>query len=264
MNRLEAVIFDWAGTTVDFGCMAPVQAFIEGFKKFGIVPTMEEVREPMGMLKIDHIRTMLAMPRIKACWEEIHGNAPTDEDAKKIFEGFEANLFAVLDQNADVKPGVVEAVHTLRENGVKIGSTTGYTDKMMDIIVPIAKEQGYEPDCMYTPDSTSQKGRPYPYMIFKNMETLGVDHVQSVLKVGDTTSDIKEGKNAGVWSAGIVVGSSEMGLTLDEYNALSEEEKQERAKKVEEKYKVAGADFVFQTIEDVVEFVLNTRKSKEL
>ena len=47
MKKIKAVIFDWAGTTVDFGCMAPVQAFVEVFKEFGIEPTMEEVREPM-------------------------------------------------------------------------------------------------------------------------------------------------------------------------------------------------------------------------
>ena len=50
MRNVEAVIFDWAGTTVDYGCFAPVQAFVEVFKHFGIEPTMQEVREPMGML----------------------------------------------------------------------------------------------------------------------------------------------------------------------------------------------------------------------
>lgn len=50
-------------------------------------------------------------------------------------------------------------------------------------------------------------------MIFRNMEALGIDDVHKVLKVGDTASDIKEGKHAGVWSAGVVIGSSEMGLS---------------------------------------------------
>ena len=50
MKKIKAVIFDWAGTTVDFGCMAPVQAFVEVFKQYGIEPTMEEVREPMGWI----------------------------------------------------------------------------------------------------------------------------------------------------------------------------------------------------------------------
>ena len=39
MAKIEAVIFDWAGTTVDFGCFAPVQAFVEAFKAEGIEPT---------------------------------------------------------------------------------------------------------------------------------------------------------------------------------------------------------------------------------
>lgn len=51
MKKIEAVIFDWAGTTVDYGCFAPVSAFIEAFKMYGIEPTMKEVREPMGMAK---------------------------------------------------------------------------------------------------------------------------------------------------------------------------------------------------------------------
>ena len=63
-EKIEAVIFDWAGTTVDYGCFAPVMAFGQVFEQFGIHVTMEEIREPMGMLKWDHIRTMLSMPRI--------------------------------------------------------------------------------------------------------------------------------------------------------------------------------------------------------
>ena len=74
----EAVIFDWAGTTVDYGCFAPVQAFMETFKAAGVEPTMEETRKPMGMLKIDHIRTMLHMERIEAEWERVHGVKPTE------------------------------------------------------------------------------------------------------------------------------------------------------------------------------------------
>lgn len=256
MKKIKAVIFDWAGTTVDFGCMAPVQAFVEVFKEFGIEPTMEEVREPMGMLKIDHIRTMLKMDRIKECWTAKYGKEPEEEDAQKLYGIFEEKLLSILSQYADPKPGVVEAVNRLRRNGFKIGSTTGYTDKMMEIVVPAAKEKGYEPDVWFSPDSTNQKGRPYPYMIFRNMEALDIKKVRRVLKVGDTVSDIKEGRNAGAWSAGIVVGSSEMGLTLEEYEALTQEEKSRRCDEVAQKFLDAGADKVFYTMEDLTEYLL--------
>ncbi len=256
MKKIKAVIFDWAGTTVDFGCMAPVQAFVEVFKEFGIEPTMEEVREPMGMLKIDHIRTMLKMGRIRNLWIEKSGKEPEEEDAQKLYAIFEEKLLSILHLYSDPKPGVVDVVNKLRRNGYKIGSTTGYNDKMMEIVVPAAKEKGYEPDVWFSPDSTGQKGRPYPYMIFRNMEALDIKKVRRVLKVGDTISDIKEGRNAGVWSAGIVVGSSEMGLSLEEYEALSKEEKDRKCDEVAQKFIEAGADKVFYTIEDLAEYLL--------
>ena len=61
-NRVSCVVFDWAGTTIDFGSVAPVSAFREAFRQYGIEVSEEETRAPMGMLKIDHIRTMLAAP----------------------------------------------------------------------------------------------------------------------------------------------------------------------------------------------------------
>ena len=252
MKKIKAVIFDWAGTTVDFGCMAPVQAFVEVFKQYGIEPTMEEVRGPMGMLKIDHIRTMLRMDRIRTCWVQKYGKEPGEEEAQALYQVFEEKLLSILDP----KPGVVETVNRLRRNGFRIGSTTGYTDKMMEIVVPAAKEKGYEPDVWFSPDSTGQKGRPYPYMIFRNMEALEIKKVRRVLKVGDTVSDIKEGRNAGAWSAGIVVGSSEMGLSLSEYEALEQDEKERFCRITADRFLEAGADKVFYTMEDLGEFLL--------
>lgn len=252
MSKIDAVIFDWAGTTVDFGCFAPVQAFVEVFKEYGIEPTMDEVREPMGMLKIDHIRTMLKMPRIANCWAEKYGKEPTEDDAQKLFSIFEEKLMGILHLYAEPKPGVVKVVEKLREMGIKIGSTTGYTDKMMEIVAPIAQEKGYKPDAWFSPDSTNQKGRPYPYMIYRNMEALDIQDARRVIKVGDTVSDIREGKNAGVFSAGVVVGSSEMGLTEAEYNLLSEDEKEWKCNEVARKFRDAGADKVFYTLEDLL------------
>ena len=44
MNKVEGVIFDWAGTTVDFGCFAPANVFVRYFENVGIDVTMEEAR----------------------------------------------------------------------------------------------------------------------------------------------------------------------------------------------------------------------------
>ncbi|MBW3087222.1 phosphonoacetaldehyde hydrolase [Bifidobacterium sp. 82T24] len=250
-NRFEAVIFDWAGTTVDYGCFAPVRAFQEAFREFGIDPTMAETRKPMGMLKHDHINTMLHMERIARAWEDEHGHAPTDKDVDDVYAHFEPKLLSILDNYADPKPAVLDAVAALREAGLKIGSTTGYTDKMMDIVVPKAKENGYDPDFWISPDGTNGFGRPYPYMIFRNLEKLGVSSVHAAAKVGDTLSDIREGKNAGVFTIGVVEGSSQLAMSQEEFEALSDAEKADARAKAKAAFTEAGADAVINTMAEL-------------
>ena len=128
-------------------------------------------------------------------------------------------------------------------------------DAMMEIVTKEAAKAGYKPDCWFSPDSTGHMGRPYPYMIFKNMEALKVTGVDKVMKVGDTLSDIREGKNAGVFTVGIIEGSSEMGLTKEEYAALSPEEREAKVKAVTKRYMDAGADAVVQDIRGVLELI---------
>ena len=253
--KYDGIIFDWAGTTVDYGCFAPVKAFIEAFEHYGITPTLEEVCKPMGMLKIDHIRTMLSMDRIAKAWEEKYNRPWTEEDVKEVYLLSESKILEIVQNYGEPKPYVVETVKALRDMGLKIGSTTGYTDEMMALVVPKAKEQGYEPDCWFSPDATGQKGRPYPYMIFRNMEALGLMDVSRVIKVGDTVSDIKEGKNAGMVSVGVIEGSSVMGLTKEEYESLNEKDKAEADKRVERVYLEAGADHVIRDIRGVLDLV---------
>lgn len=251
MNKIEAVILDWAGTTVDFGCFAPVNVFIQIFKEVGIEVTMDEARAPMGMLKKDHIKAMLLMPRINILWKDKYGRDFNETDINNLYSSFEPLLLASLLEYTDPIPEVTQTVNVLRERGLKIGSTTGYTDSMMDIVVKSAKEKGYEPDFYITPDSTNSNGRPYPYMIFRNMEILKVTAPWVSVKVGDTMSDIKEGKNAGAWSVGVVVGSSEMGLSYEEFYNLSVQEKEEIIQKTEKNYMEYGADFTIKTMKEL-------------
>lgn len=64
MKKIECVIMDWAGTAVDYGCFAPVAAFLKAFAEKGLTVTMEEARGPMGMTKIDHIRELFKLPSV--------------------------------------------------------------------------------------------------------------------------------------------------------------------------------------------------------
>ena len=255
MRKIEAVIFDWAGTTVDYGSFAPVQAFIAAFEKYGITPTNDEVRKPMGIAKIDHVREMLKMERISKEWERLHERPFTEDDVREIYELSEKLILDILKDFSDPKPYVLEAISALREKGIKIGSTTGYNDEMMEIVKKAASEKGYTPDACFTPDSTNKVGRPYPYLIFKNMMELKVKSVDSVVKVGDTVADIVEGNNAGVTTVGIIEGSSVLGYFEAEYEALSEEEKAQAKNRAAETYKNCGADYILDNMSGLVDLI---------
>ena len=73
MERVKAVIFDWAGTVIDYGSLAPMGAFVETFGEFGVTITIAEARGPMGMAKRPHIIAIMALPRVAEAWTKGHG-----------------------------------------------------------------------------------------------------------------------------------------------------------------------------------------------
>lgn len=241
---IEAVIFDWAGTTVDYGCFAPVNAFLQAFEAIGLTVTTTEIRKPMGVLKKDHIISMLNEPRIATEFFELYGRAYTTADVETIYKHFEESLFTSLSSYATPIDGVIELVAWLKTRGIKIGSTTGYTSEMMGIVSAEAAKHGYIPDCMITPDIVGV-GRPNPAMIQENMKCLQILTPGNIIKIGDTIADIEEGKNAGVISVGVILGSSELGKRESEVPTQSE------CEAIEAKYYQAGADYVLQKIEDL-------------
>jgi phosphonoacetaldehyde hydrolase len=250
MKKIEAVVFDWAGTMIDYGCFAPLEAFLEIFRKRGVAITVDEAREPMGMLKIEHIRTLCRMPRIRQEWINVYGTEPSEKDVLSMNEEFEAILFSILPDFTTPLPGAVELAARLRERGMKIGSTTGYTKAMMAIVAPKAKEKGYAPDCYFTADDVNA-GRPYPWMCYRNAMELDVYPMNRMLKVGDTVTDMKEGKNAGMRTVGVILGSSELGLSEEEVRQMDDSDLEQKMNTVRQRLIEGGADFVIDRISDL-------------
>jgi phosphonoacetaldehyde hydrolase len=254
MKKVECIIMDWAGTAVDFGCFAPVEAFMKAFEEKGIRPTDAEIRLPMGKAKVEHICSMLKMERIRSQFAAVHGREWNADDVREINASFERSLFLTLDRYATPIPGVVEAIGALRGQGIKIGSTTGYTRAMMDVLQAEAARKGYTVDCCATPDGLPA-GRPAPFMIFRNMTELNVQHPDCVVKAGDTLEDIREGLHAKVHVAGIILGSSELGLSADEIDRLPAGELPRRMSAVRDRMLQAGAHHVLDSIEELPSLV---------
>lgn len=249
-NQIKMVVFDWAGTTVDYGSFAPMDVFKIVFDEAGINLSRTEINGPMGMEKKTHIRSLLSLDTARSQWEKVYHRTWNEDDVEVLYQKFEAKLHEVVAEYSIPIEGVVETIQILREQGLKIGSTTGYNNEMMKQVAPMAKAKGYEPDCIVTPDVTG-KGRPTPFMLNECMRVLNVYPPKCVVKVGDTITDIQEGKNAGAWSIGVLVGSNLLGLTKEEYDAMPDVELTVLKEITAKKYLEAGADMVIDNMTEL-------------
>jgi len=249
-DRLEAVVLDWAGTTVDFGSVAPARTLQLLFASHGIELSYSEVRHDMGLAKKEHIRSILSMLRIRDAWAGTHGNPPADSDVDAMYAEFIPMQFSCLAEYSSVIPGVPETVAALRERGLKIGSTTGYTREMVDLLLESSAREGYLPDCSVTP-AEAGSGRPHPYMMYECAIRMQVYPMSAMAKVGDTPADILEGLNAGAWSIGVAGTGNMIGLTRDEFIALPEAERAARLVQAHTQLEQAGAHFVVDSVADL-------------
>ena len=247
---LQAAIFDWAGTTCDYGCCAPAVVFVDVFARKGIAITMEEARGPMGANKRTHIEEISLVPRVAALWKEVHVRVCTQADIDAMYADFIPLQLACLRDYADLIPGTIESAADLRGRGMKIGSTTGYSAEMMGILVPEAKKRGYAPDSTVSA-SDVPAGRPAPWMALRSAMDLGVYPMEAVVKVGDTVPDIAEGLNAGMWTVGVTKTGNEVGLAEAEVVATPTKILAARIRKAEERLAQAGAHYVIDGIADL-------------
>jgi len=249
-GRLKALVLDWAGTAVDFGSLAPARTMQRLFAKLDITLTEQETRQHMGLPKKEHIRGILSIPRIRDAWSKLRGSVPGDADVDEMYAEFIPMQFSCLVEYSAVIPGVAEAVESFRRRGLKIGSTTGYTRAMLDLLLKTSGQQGYTPDCSLTPEEVGA-GRPHPFMMYESAVRLQVYPLAAIAKIGDTPADIREGLNAGAWSIGVAGTGNSIGLSADEFFALPEAERESRLAAARAELQNAGAHYVIDTLADV-------------
>ena len=247
---VRAVILDWAGTTVDFGSLAPVAAFVQLFADQGVTISVAEVRGPMGLEKREHIRQLCEAPAIAARWREFHGVEPDAADVDRLYETFIPLQIAVVRDHAQLIPGCRETVAGLRERGIRIGANTGYSRAMMEPLLEAAAAQGYIPDSAVC-STEVPRGRPYPHMSLKNAIELEIESVQACVKVDDTVPGIEEGLNAGMWTVGVAVSGNEVGLALADWQALPRVEQQRYRERAYQRLLTGGAHYVVDTLADL-------------
>lgn len=244
---LQAVVLDWAGTTVDHGCRAPAAVFLDVFHRRGIAVTVAQARGPMGMAKREHIRQISQMPPVGEQWINRFGHGPGEEDIDAMYQEFIPLQMATLVDFSDVIGGVPEFIDAVRLRGMKVGATTGYNREMMETCARIAERQGYKPDVSICADDVPA-GRPAPWMALLAAMRLGVYPMAAIVKIGDTFADIDEGLNAGMWTIGITKTGNELGLSEREVADLPEAELRSRLNELDTRMRQRGAHYVAESV----------------
>ena len=187
---IQLAVLDMAGTTVaDDGLVE--QAFTAAIGAQGIEPgtpqyerMIEHVRATMGESKITVFRALLER----------------EDAAQKANQAFEDAYSNLID---GLKPidGAEEAIRQLRDAGVKVCLTTGFSETTQHRILTALGWQTLA-DLTLCP-AQAGRGRPYPDMVLKALLELKADSVTNVAVAGDTAYDMTTGIRAG---AGIVAG----------------------------------------------------------
>jgi phosphonoacetaldehyde hydrolase len=249
-SHFDLVIFDWAGTMVDFGCEAPVTALIEAFGREEVVLEAQVARRDMGIAKIDHVRNLLRESEVAAAWHAAKGRASDERDVDILM----AHLGPLMRGHAAAASALIAGARQtfdgLRSLGIRVASSTGYTRNMMEPVLANAAAQGYTPEHVICAGETPQ-GRPSPLMIYKACAELGIWPLSRVVKVDDAQVGIAEGKAAGAFTVGVASGNA-LGLSLSALQALSPAERAARLAAARDALLAAGADIAIDSVADLI------------
>ncbi|NIE62838.1 phosphonoacetaldehyde hydrolase [Burkholderia sp. Ax-1719] len=247
---ITTAIFDWAGTVLDFGCIAPVEAFCEAFALAQLPISVEEARAPMGAAKREHIAMILRDAKVQARWLAQFGRASNEDDIDALYASFLRIDEINVAKYSALIPGALETIAALRARGIAIGSTTGYPREVMKNLQPIAAAHGYAPDFCCTVSDVA-RGRPWPDMCLANALALGAAHVQSCVVVDDSPTGLEAGLAAGMWTVGIVATGNEVGLSLAQWQALDADAREALLTPARDKLARTGAHFLIDSIAEL-------------
>ncbi|KAH3750713.1 phosphonoacetaldehyde hydrolase-like [Dreissena polymorpha] len=255
VGGLKAAILDWSGTTADKYVIAPAVVFVEVFEKHKVPISMKEARLPMGLRKDLHIKAITEIPEVRERWRSVYGKDPNQGDVDNMFRDFVPLQLACLHKYTTLIPGTVEAVNALKnEFGLKIGSTTGFTRPMVDILLKEAIKQGFKPDCTVAGDEVVHGARPRPFMVYRNLDLLDITPIQAVVKVDDTVSGVGEALNAGCWGVGVARYSNYMDVDSLEHEArIGPEDMKTRLEHSRDLLRKTGAHYVIDSIAELPE-----------
>jgi phosphonatase-like hydrolase len=195
--KVDLVVLDMAGTTVQDDDVVN-RCLCAALADAGLAVTRDEVNEVMGLPKPVAIALLLERRKYPG------GTAPPAEVAS-IHESFLRRMIDFYRADPAVREidGASEILGQLRRAGLKLALDTGFSRDIVDAILKRLGWAGKELLDATVASDEVPRGRPHPDLVFRAMELTGVTDARRVAKVGDTPSDLQEGRAAG---CGLVIG----------------------------------------------------------
>lgn len=190
----KLIVFDIAGTTLNDHEDTVSSAFLQAIKEHGIDIGSDDIRWVMGYRKIEAIEMLL-------------DSAGISIDNDKIIAIHDRFIYILNDHYASAEiaeyDGISDLFQSLNEAGIKVALDTGFSNSTTSVIADRLNwlKSGLV-NATISSDEVPQ-GRPHPDMIQSLMKKFGITNAKDVIKVGDTPSDLMEGKNAG---CGLTIG----------------------------------------------------------
>ena len=102
---------------------------------------------------------------------------------------------------------------------------------------------------------THRGGRPAPFLIYEAARRLDIFPLTSIVKVDDTAVGIQAGRNAGCWTVGISRTGNCVGLSCEEFESLSPQERKEKVDAAAATLTHAGAHEVIESVADLPDVI---------
>ncbi len=225
-NAIQLAVVDMAGTTVaDRGLVQ--RAFESAATAAGVPesgPQRDDARQyvldTMGQSKISVFRVLFE----------------TEELARRANAAFERAYEELIDEGrAEPIEGAAQAITRLRDAGVKVALTTGFSATTQEKLLAALGWQALA-DLVLAPGD-GVRGRPHPDLILTALMRLEVDVVRNVATLGDTPSDVESALRAGAAvAAGTLTGAHN-----------------------EEQLRTAGATHVVGSVTEFADLILQNR-----
>ena len=206
LRSTKMIIFDMAGTTIQE----------KGIVYNSLFNTIKLIKPDLLRSDISRFAGYNKNEVIKYYVDQQRMNSP-DVVLRNLKSEFNYYLKKEYINNDSVKlmdKNVPSFFNLLREYDIKICLNTGYNKDIQNLLIDKLELL----DCIddYISSEEVERGRPYPYMINKLMSRNNVNIPEEVIKIGDTIADIKEGKNAGCKTVGVLSGADSKEQLLKE------------------------------------------------